>query len=64
MSVLETLDFQPMLITDVFESMTASKAWYDKNKLCLSGVPVFPYVSRTKASNGVDSFCPAPRQGT
>ena len=58
MSVLETLDFQPMLITDVFESMTASKAWYDKNKLCLSGVPVFPYVSRTKASNGVDSFCP------
>ena len=58
MSVLETLDFQPMLITDVFESMTASKAWYDKSKLCLSGVPVFPFVSRTKASNGVDSFCP------
>lgn len=61
MSVLETLDFQPMLITDVFESMTASKAWYDKSKLCLSGVSVFPFVSRTKASNGVDSFCP--RQG-
>jgi hypothetical protein len=58
MSVLETLDFQPMLITDVFESMAASKAWYDKSKLCLSGVPVFPFVSRTKASNGVDSFCP------
>lgn len=58
MSVLETLDFQPMFITDVFDSMTASKAWYDKSKLCLSGVPVFPFVSRTKASNGVDSFCP------
>lgn len=58
MSVLETLDFQPMFITDVFESMTASKAWYDKSKLCLSGVPVFPFVSRTKASNGVDTFCP------
>lgn len=58
MSVLEILDFQPMFITDVFDSMTASKAWYDKSKLCLSGVPVFPFVSRTKASNGVDSFCP------
>ncbi len=58
MSVLDTLDFQPMFITDVFDSITASKAWYDKSKLCLSGVPVFPFVSRTKASNGVDSFCP------
>lgn len=58
MSVLDTLDFQPMLIPDVFESITASKAWYDKSKLCPSGVPVFPFVSRTKASNGVDSFCP------
>jgi hypothetical protein len=58
MSVLETLDFQPMLVTDVFDSMTASKAWYDKSKLSLSGVPAFPFVSRTRASNGVDSFCP------
>lgn len=58
MSVLDTLDFQPMLITDVFESMSASKAWYDKSKLAWSGPSIFPFVSRTKASNGVDSFCP------
>ncbi|QQC60217.1 restriction endonuclease subunit S [Rothia kristinae] len=57
MSVLDTLDFQPMLITDVFESMTASKAWYDKAKLTLAGTVAYPFVSRTKASNGVDGFC-------
>lgn len=55
---LPELRFEPMFITDVFDSMKASKAWYDKSKLCLSGVPVFPFVSRAKASNGVDSFCP------
>lgn len=41
-----------MLITDVFDSMTASKAWYDKNILDLSGVAIYPFVSRAKASNG------------
>lgn len=58
MSVLDSLDFQPMLITDVFESMTASSAWYDKSKLDWMGEAIYPFVSRTKASNGVDGFCP------
>ncbi|MDO5701055.1 MAG: restriction endonuclease subunit S [Bowdeniella nasicola] len=46
-----------MFITDVYDSMTASKAWYDKAKLTLAGATTFPFVSRTKASNGVDGFC-------
>lgn len=54
MSVLETLDFQPMLITDVFESVTASKAWYDKNKI-QPGPGSYPYVSRSRLSNGNES---------
>lgn len=58
MSTLETLDFQPMLITDAFESMKSSSAWYDKSKLSMSGRALFPFVSRTKASNGIDGFCP------
>ncbi|MCQ9335030.1 restriction endonuclease subunit S [Corynebacterium phoceense] len=58
MSSFEILTFHPMLLTDVFDSMAASKAWYDKSKLSLSGDPSFPFVSRTKARNGVDGFCP------
>lgn len=57
MSIYDTLDFQPMLITDVFESMEASKAWYDKTALASTGAATFPYVSRTKADNGVGGFC-------
>lgn len=58
MRVLDTLDFQPMLITDVFDSMKASNAWYDRSKLDSTGDAVYPFVSRAKASNGVDRFCP------
>lgn len=54
MSVLETLDFQPMLVTDVFDSLTASKAWYDKNKIQL-GPGAYPYVSRSRLANGHES---------
>ncbi|MFW0178321.1 restriction endonuclease subunit S [Rothia sp. P7208] len=54
---LPALRFEPMFITDVFDSMTASKAWYDKAKLVHVGAAIFPFVSRTKASNGVDRFC-------
>lgn len=57
MSAYNSLDFQPMLITDVFESIAASKAWYDKTSLNGEGVASYPFVSRTKADNGVDSFC-------
>ncbi|WP_078486130.1 restriction endonuclease subunit S [Solemya velesiana gill symbiont] len=49
--------FEPMLITDVFESMKASSAWYDKSKLALSGERRYPFVSRTRESNGIDGIC-------
>lgn len=54
MSVLETLDFQPMLVTDVFDSLTTSKAWYDKNKI-QAGPGAYPYVSRSRLANGHES---------
>lgn len=49
--------FEPMLIKDVFDSVEASNAWYDKNKLVVAGESRFPFVSRAKAGNGVDIFC-------
>lgn len=49
------LRFEPMFITDVFETMRSSSAWYDKTKL-KQGTGLFPFVSRTKASNGIDGF--------
>lgn len=55
MSILDTLDFHPMLITDVFESIAASKAWYDKNKI-QRGPGAYPYVSRSRLSNGHESI--------
>jgi hypothetical protein len=56
--VYDTLTFAPMLITDVLESMTASRAWYDRSKLNLQGQSTIPFVSRTRNGNGVDGFCP------
>lgn len=58
MSMLSTLEFAPMLIKDVFDSMQSSSAWYDKSKLSLIGEAQFPFISRTRSSNGVDIFCP------
>lgn len=55
MSVYETLNFEPMLVTEVFDSVQASQAWYDKNKL-LEGEGPYPYVSRSLQNNGVESF--------
>ncbi|MBD8207774.1 restriction endonuclease subunit S [Microbacterium sp. CFBP 8790] len=52
---LPDLAFEPMFITDVFKTMKASAAWYDKTKLG-RGENMFPFVSRTKASNGTDGF--------
>ncbi|MFV8381067.1 restriction endonuclease subunit S [Corynebacterium hindlerae] len=44
-----------MLVTEVFDSVQASQAWYDKNKL-LEGEGPYPYVSRSLQNNGVESF--------
>lgn len=54
MSVLEELDFRPMLVSEVFDSITASKACYDKNKI-QKGPGAYPYVSRSRLSNGHES---------
>src|SRR5699024_5157180 len=51
------LTFAPMLITDVFDTMKASRAWYDKAALKPGDQSIYPYVSRTKADNGVEGFC-------
>lgn len=57
MTTYDQLTFTPMLITDVVASMKSSSAWYDKSKLVDTGESVFPFVSRSRASNGVDGFC-------
>lgn len=51
------LVFEPMLITDVFEAMKASSAWYDKSKLIRTGQGCYPFVSRTRENNGIDGLC-------
>ncbi len=52
--MLPVMTFEPMLITEVFESMKASSAWYDKNKL-KEGAGEFPYISRSGLSNGYEN---------
>lgn len=49
---LPHLIFEPVLITDVFESMKASSAWYDKTNL-KKGVGRNLYLSQTLSSNGL-----------
>ncbi|MDU5428305.1 restriction endonuclease subunit S [Actinomyces urogenitalis] len=58
MSVLETLDFQPMFITDVFDSMKPAGKWFDLAKAERHGSPVSPYVARSGGSNGIVAFLP------
>jgi hypothetical protein len=52
---LPELTFEPMLITDVFDSLGASSAWYDKNKIA-RGPGAYPYISRSGVSNGHESI--------
>ncbi len=54
---LPDLVFEAKLITDVFESMKSSAAWYDKSKLNLTGDGNYPFVSRTRENNGIDGSC-------
>ncbi|AND17998.1 restriction endonuclease subunit S [Rathayibacter tritici] len=53
---LPVLQYEPMLITDVFGSVKASTAWFDKAKLHVGDDDAYPFVSRGKASNGVGGF--------
>ncbi|MBF4549393.1 restriction endonuclease subunit S [Pseudoclavibacter sp. VKM Ac-2888] len=54
MSAYDDLTFAPVLITDVFDTMSASSAWFDKNKL-RKGPGSYSYVSRSGLSNGFES---------
>lgn len=52
MSVYDELEFAPVLITDVFESMKSSKAVYDKVHL-KSGSGENLYLSQTQSANSI-----------
>lgn len=54
MSAYDDLTFAPVLITDVFDTVNASSAWFDKNKL-RKGPGSYPYVSRSGFSNGFET---------
>lgn len=58
MSAFDTLDFQPMLITDVFESMRAAGKWFDLSKAKQVGDRKIPYVARSGGGNGIGSYLP------
>jgi hypothetical protein len=51
------LIFRPMLITDVFQSMASSSAWYDKTKLKTIGPACYPFITRTSGNNGIGALC-------
>lgn len=55
--LVDSFNYEPMLITDVFQSMKATSAWYDKSKLILVGEGRYPFVSRTRENNGIDGTC-------
>ena len=49
---LPELRFEPMFITDVFQSMKTSIAWFDRVHL-KAGEPAVPYLSQTQSANSV-----------
>ena len=55
--VMASLTYEPMFITDVFQSIKATSAWYDKSKLISIGEGRYPFVSRTRENNGIDGSC-------
>lgn len=58
---LPELSFKPMPITDVFDTMAASTAWYDKVHL-KPGPGRNIYLSQTRSSNGVQDIVANQRQ--
>ena len=49
---LPYLRFEPMFITDVFETIKSSTAWFDKVHL-RGGEPKIPYLSQTHSANSI-----------
>lgn len=58
MKLIDNLDFQPMLITDVFESIKAAKNWFDLSKARQKGDRTYPYVARSGGWNGIGCYLP------
>lgn len=58
MSVYDKLDFAPALITDVFESVTASAAQLGANALG-PGTVAYPHIGQSENANGVARFVAA-----
>lgn len=58
MNALNTLNFAPVLITDVFDTMKAAGKWFDLSKARFAGDRTIPYVARTGGGNGVSSYLP------
>ncbi|WP_010534338.1 restriction endonuclease subunit S [Brachybacterium squillarum] len=52
MSVYEEINFEPMLIPEVFETMKASASWYDKADL-QDGPGEYFYLSQVYGNNGI-----------
>lgn len=55
---LPDLRFEPMFITDVFNTMKAAGKWFDLTKAQTQGAPAAPYVARSGGGNGIGSFLP------
>lgn len=58
MSLLKGLNFAPILITDVFQSMKAAGRWLDLNKATRGSDARVPYVARSGGKNGIKAFLP------
>ena len=55
---MQDFTYEPMLVTDVFESMRAASKWFDLSKAISVGNPSTPYVARSGGGNGIGSFLP------
>ena len=58
MSIYDELDFAPVLITDVFESMSASAAQLGANSL-EPGTTAHPHIGQSENTNGIARFIAA-----
>lgn len=55
MSALNTLDFAPMLITDVFDLHRQAPAWLNTNQVA-AGAAQYPHVTNTALDNSISGF--------
>lgn len=50
--------FAPMLLTEIFDTVEASRAWMDMPRINWNGTPEYPYVTRSSANNGIAAIVP------